>query len=101
MSNLTGLTPKAADVVGVFAHGAAILLMVSYMRISNEKSVLPLLSIFPAFRLTGSNKTIHICILVTVVLIELFYWFNVAHKSSQAGLFVSGFLLSIFACGPI
>lgn len=101
MSNLTGLTPKAADVVGVFAHGAAILLMVSYMRISNERSVLPLLAFVPAFRLTGSNKGIHTCVVLTATAVELFYWYQVAHKSSQAGLFVSALLLSVFASGPI
>lgn len=101
MSNLVGLTPKAADVVGVFAHGAAILLLVSYMRISNEKSVLPLIAIVPAFKLTGSNKAVHLFVLVTSVALGLVHWYQAAHKSSQAGLFVSGFLLAVFSAGPI
>ena len=100
-SQLVGFTPNAADVVGVFSHAAAILLLVSYMRLSGEKTVIPLLALTSGFKLTGRHKVVHLCTLLTVIGVEIFYWYDKARYTDEAGLFVAGFLLSLFASGPI
>jgi hypothetical protein len=92
---------KAGSIVRIFAHAAAILCIVSYMRVSNEVSWAPVLALTPPFQLTGSHKIVHFADLVLVIGVNLWYWYTFAQHVPGSSLYICGTLLSIIASGPI